>query len=45
MFRKMRRFQQQLSDKKCIAVLKSETRGVLSILGDDDYPYGIPLNH
>lgn len=45
MFRKMRRFKQQLSDKECIAVLKAETRGVLSMLGDDGYPYGIPMNH
>ena len=45
MFRKMRRFKQQLSDEECIAVLKAETRGVLSMLGDDGYPYGIPMNH
>lgn len=25
----------------CIQILKNETRGVLSVLGDDDYPYGI----
>ena len=24
---------------------KKEPRGVLSVLGDDDYPYGMPLNH
>ena len=45
MFRKMRRFKQQLSDEECIAGLRSETRGVLSMLGDDGYPYGIPMNH
>ena len=45
MFRKMRRFKQQLSDEECIAVLRSETRGVLSMLGDDGYPYGVPMNH
>ena len=45
MFRKMRRFKQQISNQECIAVLKSETRGVLSLLGDDGYPYGIPMNH
>ena len=45
MFRKMRRFKQQISNEECIAVLKSETRGVLSMLGDDGYPYGIPMNH
>ncbi len=45
MFRKMRRFGQQISEEKCIEILKSETRGVLSVLGDDGYPYGMPLNH
>ena len=29
----------------CIQVLKNETRGVLSVLGDGGYPYGIPMNH
>ncbi len=45
MFRKMRRFKQQLSDEEYIAVLKTETRGVLSMLDADGYPYGIPMNH
>ena len=45
MFRKMRRFAQQISDEKCIEILKSQPRGVLSVLGDDGYPYGIPLDH
>lgn len=41
----MMRAKQQLSDEECIALLKSEKRGVLSLLGDDDYPYGLPINH
>ena len=45
MFRKMRRFKQQLSDEQCVEVLKGEHRGVLSVLGDDGYPYGVPLDH
>ena len=45
MFRKMRRFKQQISDEECREVLKSEKRGVLSLIGDDGYPYGIPLDH
>ena len=45
MFRKMRRFAQQMTDAECIDVLNNETRGVLSVIGDDGYPYGIPLNH
>ena len=40
----MRRINQQLPHEECIAILKSEVRGVLSVLGDDDYPYGIPLD-
>lgn len=45
MFRKMRRFKQQISDEECKEILKNEKRGVLSMIGDDGYPYGIPLNH
>lgn len=44
MFRKMRRYKQQLNDENCKKVLKTEWRGVLSLLGDNDYPYGVPLN-
>lgn len=45
MFREMRRSGQALSREECIRLLREETRGVLSLLGDDDYPYGVPLNH
>ena len=45
MFRKMLRPKQQLPEADCIEMLKTEPRGVLSLLGDDDYPYGIPMNH
>ncbi len=45
MFRKMRRFKQQISNEECIELLKNEKRGVLSVIGDDGYPYGMPLNH
>ena len=41
----MRRFKQEISRDECIELLKNEKRGVLSLLGDDGYPYGIPLNH
>ena len=43
MFRKMRRFKQQIADSECIEVLKSTKRDVLSLIGDDGYPYGIPI--
>ena len=45
MFRKMRRIKQQIGDSECIAVLKAETRGVLSLVGDNGYPYAVPMNH
>ena len=45
MFREMMRKKQQLTKEQCIEILKTELRGVLSVLGDDDYPYGMPLNH
>ena len=45
MFRPMRRFRQQISEAECIRILKEEKRGVLSMMGEDGYPYGIPLNH
>ena len=45
MFREMRRFKQQLSDAECIEILKNAKRGVLSLMGDNGYPYGIPIDH
>ena len=45
MFRKMRRFKQQLETQECMEILKNQPRGVLSVIGDDGYPYGIPMNH
>lgn len=45
MFREMLRKKQQLPMEECIEILKTEPRGVLSVLGDDGYPYGTPLNH
>ena len=40
MFRKMRRFKQQITDEQCIEVLKNAKRGVLSLIGED----GLPIN-
>lgn len=45
MFREMLRKKQQLPEEECIEILKNELRGVLSVIGDDDYPYGMPINH
>lgn len=45
MFRDLTRKKQQLESAECIRILESETRGVLSVQGDDGYPYGVPMNH
>ena len=45
MFREMLRKKQQLPEMECIDILKTQLRGVLSVLGDGDYPYGMPINH
>lgn len=45
MFRKMRRYQQLLSQEESIEILRAGTSGVLAVQGDDDYPYAIPLNY
>lgn len=45
MFRELVRKHKQLSDEECVELLQNETRGVLSVQGDDGYPYGMPMNH
>ena len=45
MFRELIRKNKKLSMEECIHVLKTEKRGVLSVKGDNDYPYGMPMNH
>ena len=44
MFREMLRQKQAISREECIEVLTNEPRGTLSVLGDDGYPYGMPMN-
>ncbi|WP_300672817.1 pyridoxamine 5'-phosphate oxidase family protein [Desulfoluna sp.] len=45
MFRKVKRAEKELSQEKTLAILSSEEHGVLSTIGEDGYPYGIPLNY
>ena len=45
MFREMLRKNKQLSKEECIKVLCEQTRGVLSVCGEDGYPYGMPMNY
>ncbi|MBQ7433677.1 MAG: pyridoxamine 5'-phosphate oxidase family protein [Lachnospiraceae bacterium] len=44
MFRKMRRFKQEVSHEECVSILQTEKRGVLSVIGDEGYPYAIPMD-
>lgn len=43
-FRQMRRKAQQLGDAEAVEILKNAKRGVLSVTGDDGWPYGVWLN-
>lgn len=45
MFRELIRKNKKLSMEECINILKNEKRGILSVNGDDGYPYGMPMNH
>ena len=45
MFREMRRKVQALTAEETAEILKRNTSGVLSLNGDDGYPYGVPLSY
>ena len=45
MFRELTRKNKQIPNEKCIEILKNETRGVLSVNGENGFPYGMPMNH
>ncbi len=45
MFREMRRKKQSLPPADCAAILKRGTSGVLALLGDEGYPYAVPLSY
>ena len=44
-FRPMRRFRQQLSDDESVGILKKATSGTLALLGDNGYPYAVPISY
>lgn len=44
-FRQMRRKRQQLSQEESIAILQNATAGTLALLGDDGYPYAVPISY
>lgn len=45
MLRDMRRKERQMSDSSAKQVLARENWGVLSVYGDDGFPYGVPVNY
>ena len=46
MFREMRTpLSPAISHEDCVELLKSVPRGIMAVLGDDDYPYATPLDH
>ena len=45
MFREIARRKQVLSKEKITEILNTEKRGVLSVLGENGYPYGLPINY
>ena len=44
-FREMRRKRQQLSEEESITILQKSTAGTLALLGDNDYPYAVPISY
>ena len=45
MFRELTRKAKELPCEESIELLRSEKRGILSVIGDDGYPYGMPMNY
>lgn len=45
MFREIKLKDNALDDKKTIAIIKKGSFGVLSTIGEDGFPYGVPLNY
>mgnify|MGYP000987251321 CR=1 FL=1 len=45
MFREMRRIKQLLSMEDTVSVLDRCTNGVMACMGDEDYPYAVPVSY
>jgi uncharacterized protein len=45
MFREIRLKDRVVNDDKTIEIIKKGSYGVLSTIGEDGYPYGVPLNY
>jgi nitroimidazol reductase NimA-like FMN-containing flavoprotein (pyridoxamine 5'-phosphate oxidase superfamily) len=44
-FREIKLEERAVSDEKVIDIFKAGSYGVLSTIGEDGYPYGVPLNY
>lgn len=44
MFREMRRKNQQVSTDDCKKILATEKRGAFSVIGENGYPYTVPID-
>lgn len=44
-FRPMRRKRQELAQEESIAILQKATSGTLALLGDNGYPYAVPISY
>lgn len=44
MFREMRRKKQKLAEEECYAIIERSNVGVMGVIGDDGYPYTVPVN-
>ena len=45
MSHEMRRKDRELKEEEAYAVLREGGDGVLATLGEDGYPYAVPMNH
>ena len=41
----MRRAAQELDEETCLEMIRRATSGVLSVVGDGGYPYGVPMSY
>ena len=44
MFRPLRRIKKAISPEEAKMLLKTERRGVFAVIGDEGYPYAVPVN-
>lgn len=44
-YREMRRKRQQLSEEESIGIMQKATAGTLALLGDNGYPYAVPISY